>query len=932
MGKGKAKKAKSSPRPEPSNSFPPQPTCTCGHDHEPPRASDGHNVEGWTNEDIRIYNELLTERAKLEKEKNELEQKSARHQAERALLNEDAAALDSLFKVQLTGEYKFTGSSPCCLDFSSDPVISRNKCHHEICSRAKSLGISWMELDTIKYYQTRITSERTLRMKNALRKQRDVELERVKKDDDDEIATRNRRSAMLEKTSAKGSEVSDKQSSNKSGTSQTVASKKSTAQNSKNNSMLDAVQANEAVIRGIHVKMDKIRRDFQAGKFDAARAKSKLDETSQEMTQATKQSDTFKDMILNTTSSQDFQYAHSNLSRALSSSLSSSSKDAFSQALNVMKGFFSASDQRDVQAAISDLRSVIDMNNPASSTQYKGLRSLDDLRALPNAKGFSISLTNCASVRKVCTNVVELFLHLRRAEDHAVLRAAAREVKLDKSLVNANEAAIEMERNAAILAVHKLASSSATDAAPKHIFESMKAIRDKAVNESPLPPLTEYELKRSFEETLANQLGNSLWAKATSANNSSGGVNERELQGMLISAIIVYSERLPEKYARYIDLVARHFDTRRPSNPKLGQTLDRVLDHVKSQVSGFLDKVRRDQDNRKPSEEPPNSPAPSPTPSLNTVGSLWDMQGQSPGGMPTLQQMFETIIDSNTTMSTAAKRQLGSDLEAFNTQPSARSDMKLISRIQEHMTKLGTEYLAHVTGTCHSSNNSASPTMKNSKISKSSKKDSPPTAKTSKFHENLSTQTSSPPALAAMPSPADNFHAMMDKSLSDFRAGLKDHVDIPEELMDPGEISTSSPPPYIANEGRTRSAVKVKHVAVNTPQISKSTSSVSETTNGHSHSGGKESQASASANKILTNRETAIQRQLISMRHNLDLLKITAEPPKILSSDGLGLKDPFMGIVGKIEEQYLGHVAMAREIANVNEWKSLGDWLAKRGS
>ena len=77
-------------------------------------------------------------------------------------------------------------------------------CGHEICARAKFKGITWWELDTIKYYDVRINAERTERKKNALRKQRDIELIKVKKEEDEEAAQKARRTSSTDKKKPPG--------------------------------------------------------------------------------------------------------------------------------------------------------------------------------------------------------------------------------------------------------------------------------------------------------------------------------------------------------------------------------------------------------------------------------------------------------------------------------------------------------------------------------------------------------------------------------------------------------------------------------------------------------------------------------------------------------------------------------------------------------
>ena len=69
-----------------------------------------------------------------------------------------------------TAGYKFIGKAKCALDGHV------GGCHHRVCVQAKGDGISYLEYDTIMHYKRRILAAKTPRMKDALRKQRDVQL------------------------------------------------------------------------------------------------------------------------------------------------------------------------------------------------------------------------------------------------------------------------------------------------------------------------------------------------------------------------------------------------------------------------------------------------------------------------------------------------------------------------------------------------------------------------------------------------------------------------------------------------------------------------------------------------------------------------------------------------------------------------------------
>ena len=555
MGKGKVKKSAPTAIAEESNGSLDIPHCTCGHEH--PRATDGHNVDGWTDEDIRIYNELLMERAKLEKEKNELEQKSARHQAERALLNEDAAAYDKLFKAELGGDYKFLGKTTCCLDFEQNKstagklVSSNSNCHHEACGRAKTQGLSWMEMDTVKYYHSRISNEKSPRMKNALRKQRDVELARVKKEDEEELALRNRRSALIEKAlpSDGSHSLADSHDTNDFSLLDALASKDSLL-SPKDNAILDAAKENELVVKRIRSRLDKIRYDVHAGRVTAYDARMKLDQANKEMAEAERKNNTFKEMIFTAggLSQGDVLAASSSasttLSRALTKSLANSSTDAFSQALSVMKGFFSASDPRDVQAAISDLRSVLEINGPMSPVLQKSFQALEDMLAKPNSQGFTIDVPTHDGKKRTARNVVEVLLMLRDPKDRATLTSTAKQLKIDEATLKKNDDCMKIE-DEALSAMKKIVDNMDLQQA-REIYAQLKDIKDKAAMTAPIPPLSDLVMEEKMEDMLY------MHTMLLLVHYSHIGTEKKILGAHITTIVISYSEKNPDRYLHTI--------------------------------------------------------------------------------------------------------------------------------------------------------------------------------------------------------------------------------------------------------------------------------------------------------------------------------------------------------------------------------------------
>ncbi|RMD44848.1 hypothetical protein DV735_g441, partial [Chaetothyriales sp. CBS 134920] len=768
MGKGKGRKARTSAVEDLLHAAH-EPHCMCHHN--PPRAADGHNVNGWTDEDIRIYNELLTERAKLEKEKNELEQKSARHQAERALLNEDAAAFDSLFKAQLGGEFKFTGKGPCCLEVFNDSSQSsaiNTVCHHEICSRAKSHGVSWMEMDTLKYYQTRISSEKSQRMKNALRKQRDVELARVKKDDEEEQALRLRKSAFQDKAFAGKDEMISPSLGSQGGGqgsgqgSDLAVREKKGLVDPKENDILEAAKENEAVVKRIRTRLDKIRHDVSSGRVNAFDARAKLDQANRDMAEAERKNNTFKEMVFSAGTSQGLTTTKpTNLSRALSRSLGSSGGDAFSQALNVVKGFFSASDPSDVQAAITDLRCVLEVNGPMSPVLQKSFKALEDMLAKPNAKGFSVDLTNKDGTKRTCTNVVDVLLMLRNSEDRTKLDATAAELKLDKATLQANTECIKVERQALqeMRDIARGMTSHLTLAQHREYLERLRQVKDEAAMKSPIPPLSDIVLEQDL-----NTLFYTIECTDLFNQIQDHGFGERDVAGKITSMIIAFSDRDPERYLttlqhmsnalrmfradlEHINIVSRALETVRDSMGNLAA--------VDSLVPGPLQPKKIAKSNQAATKQMAIAAAQLAKPEMSGVIQVVQNMQQQLRGL-TADDLINMLCTPESGQSDAhATGVLKGDLQKFLNLPTGLEDPKLLSRIHQQIAQLA------------ANDHSLALKLTNGAADAKSK-----ASRESKFQEDL-----------------------------------------------PGGIPPS-PPPYTANEGRVRSSAKLKHVPVNTPHIS----------------------------------------------------------------------------------------------------------------
>ena len=641
-------------------------------------AADGHNVDGWADEDIRTYNELLTERAKLEKEKNELEQKSSRHQTQRALLDENATALDNLFKAQLGGDFKFTGSGICCLDFDGGCEAGAAKndfpCKHELCTRAKTKGVTWMEMDTIKYYHARVLSEKSQRMQKALRKQRDVELVRVKKDDEEEAALRARRNAILDKATRGNVAPAQANKADKGTVLEASAldmlplASKDFLLDPKNSAILEAAKENEHIVRRIRGRLDKIRHDVNAGRVSPADARVKLDQANSEMAEAERKNNEFRQMILDAEpalsqlhspvapGSVATSNAPASLTTVLQNTLASSNADAFSQALGVMKGFFSASDPHDVQTAITDLRSVLEVNGPMSPVLQKSFKALEEMLAKPNAKGFTVDVTTGDGKTRTCNNVVEVMMNLRLKMQgpNDASAAADPDLNLDEDTIKANLECIKVEESAK-KDMHKMAEKL-TDDTVENLTTTLKKIKAKAILKSPIPPLSDIVLDDVISDVLFQRSIKALMVEAA------GGASVSQLSAKLTSLVLATSRSKPEKYLATLNNAKQCMSKAKKTPPQgLLEAVSKVEVSMAKFVTAHEEKQRKSAATVKTL---PSAPPAAPVPATSSVKPM----------VETKYILEGTLVDN---------REFQAFKQFFNT-PAANDTRKLQARVCEY--------------------------------------------------------------------------------------------------------------------------------------------------------------------------------------------------------------------------------------------------------
>ena len=476
-------------------------------------------------------------------------------------------------------------------------------------------------------------------MQKALRKQRDVELVRVKKDDEEEFALRNRKSSILDKGSRPALDGSqpakgDKGSTLDPSTLDMLASKDFLL-DPRNSAILEAAKENEHIVRRIRARLDKIRHDVNAGRVSPADARVKLDQANSEMAEAERKNNEFRQMILDAEPALSHlqQPNPASLSNVLSKTLASSNADAFSQALTVMKGFFSASDPHDVQTAITDLRSVLELNGPMSPVLQKSFQALEEMLAKPNAKGLTVDVTTADGKTRTCNNVVEVMMNLRlkmQGKDSRSTIADA-DLNLDEDTMKANHECVKVEE-VAKKDMEKMVEKMANDA-DENLMAALMIIKTRAILKSPIPPLSDIVLDDAISDFMFKRSVKALILDA------SKGASLLELSGKLTKLVIETARKKPEKYILTLDLVKENILT--TSAPP--QTLLDALSKVEIQMSKFV-ALQEEKKKKQTAAQAGafNLPLASLPPTQDGTSHEKDRWGMSPEeGLSRLQRSFE---------------------------------------------------------------------------------------------------------------------------------------------------------------------------------------------------------------------------------------------------------------------------------------------------
>lgn len=133
------------------------------------------DTSAWDAKDLEVFDTLVAEKRQSEKDHHKMQSAISRHGRQVTPADLKVAAADWRYDTETAG-YVFVGNRYCTLDRSTG-----QHCHHEICKEAKvKEGVSYLEYDTIIHYSQRIANAKTSRMRNALRKQRDIQLTKDK--------------------------------------------------------------------------------------------------------------------------------------------------------------------------------------------------------------------------------------------------------------------------------------------------------------------------------------------------------------------------------------------------------------------------------------------------------------------------------------------------------------------------------------------------------------------------------------------------------------------------------------------------------------------------------------------------------------------------------------------------------------------------------
>ena len=404
--------------------------------------------------DIHQYKDLVQERAKLELEKKNLELLATKRATEVALLIRSDGELENTFTKRPGGEIKYVGNNSCCLDMSSNNTCAAGSapknfpCKHEICSRCKTKGISFLEMNVIKYYNVRFCAEKSERMRNALRKQRDVELARLKKSGNGQSALKACRTSAQTKALEKACEGAHQQllynddgfsrkkddlltPGERSFTNNQPASIFSRSSRSSPHGSLDrkaqavetAVHQNNEQITQIRASLNNIQQQLNSGGGNTDELRKELEKIHVKMDDARQNNDTFKAMLCkaSTTSSQYTNIQEglaefmlplvpqcANIARTMDPSpLDGLSPDELKKHVDAVASiaeFFNSCAPEQIESALEQLKMSLEASGTMSETTREAFRNLEVTMAESKAKGWKVDFKLCSSFADIGTS------------------------------------------------------------------------------------------------------------------------------------------------------------------------------------------------------------------------------------------------------------------------------------------------------------------------------------------------------------------------------------------------------------------------------------------------------------------------------------------------------------------------------------------------
>ena len=488
---------------------------------------------------------LLDERARLEKETIALEQKLERGTTQKALLQKQGHKTGSLFAKQPNGDYKYIGKNHCCLNSSphEGPSLAATKrsekgCHHEICGRAKETGISWTEMETIRYTELRINAEKSDRVKKALRKQLEVELIRIKKVEDEEASTRARKAASLDKA--------DREALRRTCEQNALLKGGGTSVDYQRDAVLEAAKQNDTELTRIRDDLEKIKGQVDAGTVTSDKLRIQLDAAQAKMGEAERRNNLFRQLIVETekvnTQCDSTSTLQSNLDDDLQK-LCATAENAVSQAMNILKDFFSASEPDQMEDTMNRLRSSLEARGPMPRNMRDSFKELEKVVNESKSRGmkmdFKVDCGGTISGRSMTETMLALRAKLKDNPTGAIVGENGHE--LDKELIKANRECLVIEEAAEqqLIAVASKLADDTTSALEK----ALEKIKCDAIVKSPIPPLSDIMLDTKIQ-TLLDLHGCTLLLKDYDA-----GMSDHQLDARFTSMVVAKAEKKPEKFS-----------------------------------------------------------------------------------------------------------------------------------------------------------------------------------------------------------------------------------------------------------------------------------------------------------------------------------------------------------------------------------------------